>query len=363
MEQTQYSIKSIAEEAAALEYPVDARDSEMKREVTRSLEKNTATRYLAKLAQHLLDGDIKATTLDFLGGHPFVPGKPDMDHTDAYWVLSELERERALQLLGVPKRAEPAGADEASAKLQRQIERGYFLDEVAESLALQQGKPSGWAKRLLASLEEAGALPRADPLSLRLRDPHTGIIDPRGTKRSGSLVATVPDVNAWLQAQGMQFQWRDPNQSEPQRAQPVTPEPPKPPEATQEPAGGDAPGNRPPADVPDGPTLTRDEVATAFANEKAGVGRQWWIDQMDGQKSKWLMECRAKTGTTGGDRVTQSRWFPVLIAQRLAQGRPAKYKPGIKEMDRVFRRPEMQPWAAAWRVLKEDTPGWDGEGD
>ena len=159
----------------------------------------------------------------------------------------------------------------------------------------------------------------------------------------------------------MPFQWRDPNQSEPQRAQPVPPEPPKPPEPSQEPALGNAPGGRP-ADAPDGPTLTRDEVASAFANEKAGVGRQWWIDQMDGQKSKWLMECRARAGTTGGDQVTQSRWFPVLIAQRLVQER-AKYRPGIKEMDRVFRRPEMQPWAAAWRVLKEDTPGWDSQGD
>ena len=101
-----------------------------------------------------------------------------MDHTDPYWVLSEMERERALDLLGVTNHIESARTAEASTKRQRQIERGYFLAEVAESLAQQQDKPSEWAKRLLASMEEAKELPRADSLSLRLRDPHTGIIDP-----------------------------------------------------------------------------------------------------------------------------------------------------------------------------------------
>ena len=214
-----HTLGSVAHEAALMQIPRTVQVNDLRQTIADSRIEVAERDNLERLSQYLKQGKLKATHP--LHGVPYAPDLQGVDHTEPGWILSESERENAFELLGVLVRTTTAGrtvitlqhtdAHQADAlkTATRHRELGYFLDEAAQAISDQLGKPDLWARRLWQNMETAAALPVGHPNRLIVRDTVTGNIDPAGATRSRTVLVRRVDANAWLEAQGHTYRWND----------------------------------------------------------------------------------------------------------------------------------------------------------
>jgi hypothetical protein len=209
-----HSLTDIAKEAAMREWPPIADERDLRSDVRDSMRADEERQSLARLRDGLKQGRFKAVHQST--GASFDPVSSDAE--DAQWMLDDVQREEALQLLGqlvrthdttsgrklVALQSRQAHERERAAADKANVEGGFLLHEAASAIAAQQGEGGRWAKALWERMKEAADRSESDPNRLCVRDGTTGLVASQRTPRSR---VTPEDVNAWLQVQDAPFRW------------------------------------------------------------------------------------------------------------------------------------------------------------